>query len=630
MVHRRRSFLYIALTKCIGLLIVIAILPTSFTRAQSDRPHGIVINQINGSQFPLLEVTAQAVDEGINPLGEIDAESWQITIDGQPVSTTLTLKQAKTPVAVAIVVDTTARMADRNTPQRSRFRDQTDQINDLISRLPPDSSVSLISFNTETTVNFALQADGGGMRNALSTLAPQPADAPQEPYDLTNAIKVGLRELQGVTDRPRGLFVFAAGAPNADIDPVDIESVLDTMADNPPTLTFISLGSDVEGKFDTAPANPLALARAAQSLSANYLAFFAEDFNQTSQLLSAVHESFDRFIARDQWQVLEFRAGVLTPGEHKLQLSIKDTLAERDFSVGLVPPQISLAPLSAPVTNTVTFKVQVDYAQTPLTRVEYILNNVPVGASDKAPDYAFTLDLTDPASQQQFPANAEYSLFAAATDANNQASRSAPITIEIAPIPVQETWFNRYIVWISAGATLLMLAVSWLIIALVRRKKRPKRTVVLEPSTTHSPRPVVSDPIFEATAEYGMVQATEEFLNPAAPARPLWRLRVFDGGAAQLYPFEDRQMMIGKDSRHPVPVMNRWASRNHATLALSQKGVELTDLESRNGTFIGIGNERRRLSPNEPTLIDLGDVFWIGPEGKVELLEDEHDTVNHR
>jgi len=582
-----------------------------------------VINQINTSQFPLLEVTAQALDEGVNLLGEIEAERWQVTIDGQPLSNTLTLKKSKTPVAVAVIVDTTARMADRNTPQRSRFRDQTDQVNDLISRLPPESSVSLISFNTETTINFALSADGGGMRNALSTLALQAADAPQEPYDLTNAIKVGLRELETVTDRPRGLFVFAAGAPNSDIDTVDIEGVLNTMAANPPTLTFISLGSDAEGKFDTDPANPVAIARAAQSLSANYLGFFAEDFNQTSQLLSTIHDAFDRFAARGQWQVLEFRAGVLTPGEHKLQLSIDDTVAERDFSVGQVPPQISLAAPAAAITNTATFTVQVDYAQTPLTRVEYILNNVPVGSSDTAPDYAFTLDLTDPANQQQFPPNAEYSLFAAATDANSQSSRSAPVAVVIAPIPLEESSFNRYIIWIAAGATVLTLGLIWLVIALLRRKKRPRRTVVLEPSATHSPKAVVSDPVFEETAEYGLVQTTEEYLNPATAARPLWRVRVFDGVAAQVYPFDDRQMMIGKDSRHPVPVMNRWASRNHATLAVSQQGVELTDLESRNGTFVGIGSERRRLSPNEPTLIDLGDVFWIGPEVKVELLEEE-------
>ena len=628
MVRSGSSILNNGLFKLLGLLIAISLLPASFTRAQADQPQGVVINQINTSQFPLLEVTAQAVDEGVNPLGEIEAENWQIAIDGQPISNTLALKKAKTPVAVAIVVDTSARMADRNTPQRSRFRDQTDQVNDLISRLPPDSLVSLVSFNTETTVNFALQADGGGVRNALTTLALAAPDAPQEPYDITNAVKVGLRELEPAADKPRGLFVFAAGAPNADIDTVDVEGVLDTLGDNPPTLTFISLGSDEEGKFDKDPANPISIARAAESLQANYQAFFAEDFNQTSQLLKDLHESFDRFASRGQWQVLEFQAGVLTPGEHKLTVSIGDAQAERDFSVGQVPPQISLAPLAAPITNTATFTVRLDYVQTPLTRVEYILNNVPVGSSDKAPDYAFTFDMTDPANQQQFPPNQEYSLFAAATDATNQAGRSAPVTVAIAPLPVQESLLRRYIVWIAAGATLLTLGLGWLLFVLLLRRKRPSRTVVLTPSTTNSPRPVTSDPIFEETAEYGLVQATEEYINAAAPSRPLWRVRVFDGGTSQTYPFKDRQLMIGKDSRHPVPVMNRWASRNHATLAVSQQGVELTDLESRNGTFIGA--ERRRLAPNEPTRLDLGDVFWIGPEVKVELVEEDHDTANRR
>src|SRR6476661_603010 len=108
MVRSGPSILNNGVFKLLGLLIAISLLPASFTRAQTDQPQGVVINQINTSQFPLLEVTAQAVDEGVNPLGEIEAENWQIAIDGQPISDTLALKKAKTPVAVAIVVDTSA------------------------------------------------------------------------------------------------------------------------------------------------------------------------------------------------------------------------------------------------------------------------------------------------------------------------------------------------------------------------------------------------------------------------------------------------------------------------------------------------------------------------------------------
>ncbi len=584
----------------------------------AEPPQHISINHISTEQLPQLAISAQALDASGNRIGDIAPEAWQVAIDGQPLSGTLALPNQRTPVAVAIVVDTSARMSDNNTPQRSRFRDQIDQVNNLISRLPPDSQVSLISFNSATSVSFALQADGGGVRNALNTLTLQAADAPQAPYDITNAIKAGLRELAGVNDKPRGLFLFAAGAPETDIDTVEIAAVLSTLADNPPTLTFISLGSDSEGTFERDPANPLSIARAAQSLAANYVEFFAEDFDQTSASIKQMHTMFDAFVSRSQWQVLQVQAGVLTPGDHTLQLAIGAATAEHSFSVGQVPPHVRLVAPSAPLTNTATFTVQIDYAQAPVTRVEYILNNVPIGASEQAPNFPFTFDLTDPFNQQQFPANSEYSLFAAATDAAQQTSRSAPVTIKLAPAPGQAAWLWRYSMPVAIGTALLVAGLIWLLL----RKKRPSKTVVLAQSTTNSRKPQSVDPVFQATEEYSNIpQATAEYIYAALASQPAWQLRVFDGSTAQIYPVKERQVMIGKDSRHAIPVLNHWASHNHATLTISNNGVELTDLQSRNGTFVGIGSERRRLDPNVPMPINLDTVFWIGPEVKVELLE---------
>ncbi|HYF62431.1 MAG TPA: hypothetical protein VD886_06430, partial [Herpetosiphonaceae bacterium] len=77
MVHRRPSLFRGAFASRISLLLVLALLPASLAFAQDQEPQGIVINQISASQFPLLEVNAQAVDAGVNPLGEIEAENWQ-------------------------------------------------------------------------------------------------------------------------------------------------------------------------------------------------------------------------------------------------------------------------------------------------------------------------------------------------------------------------------------------------------------------------------------------------------------------------------------------------------------------------------------------------------------------------
>jgi DNA-binding NtrC family response regulator len=67
------------------------------------------------------------------------------------------------------------------------------------------------------------------------------------------------------------------------------------------------------------------------------------------------------------------------------------------------------------------------------------------------------------------------------------------------------------------------------------------------------------------------------------------------------------ELTIGRDLLCNVRVDDAGVSRHHATLRIGAK-LELVDLGSRNGTLIG----DRRVSPNEPVEVSMGDAIRIG------------------
>ncbi len=82
--------------------------------------------------------------------------------------------------------------------------------------------------------------------------------------------------------------------------------------------------------------------------------------------------------------------------------------------------------------------------------------------------------------------------------------------------------------------------------------------------------------------------------------------------------------------------MHHAVSRDHARLVFINGAVQITDLGSLNGTFIGkqqqrrgllwrlllqirtggtlAGKQKQRLAPHTPALLAPGEVFWIGPD----------------
>ena len=105
--------------------------------------------------------------------------------------------------------------------------------------------------------------------------------------------------------------------------------------------------------------------------------------------------------------------------------------------------------------------------------------------------------------------------------------------------------------------------------------------------------------------------------SSAQRAGEMVQVSVVAGAPPQSYQLlPGRPLMIGRHAGHDIALNSQRVSRDHAPLLLLKGGqLQLSDLGSTNGTFVG--RERRRLAPNAPEPLAPGDLFWIGPEIKL-------------
>lgn len=83
-------------------------------------------------------------------------------------------------------------------------------------------------------------------------------------------------------------------------------------------------------------------------------------------------------------------------------------------------------------------------------------------------------------------------------------------------------------------------------------------------------------------------------------------VRIYPAGVSgSLIPLSFRRMTIGRDQSCTIEINDDFMSRTHATFELTENGYQVTDANSRNGTFV---NDRRVTSQ----LLQLGDQIRMG------------------
>jgi len=95
-------------------------------------------------------------------------------------------------------------------------------------------------------------------------------------------------------------------------------------------------------------------------------------------------------------------------------------------------------------------------------------------------------------------------------------------------------------------------------------------------------------------------------------ALPALEVVVWDGRERRVWPVRSRQITVGRDPGCDVCIASGWVSGLHARLALIGDRLEITDMESTNGTMVG--EPGRRLTPGAPEPLEPGEIVRVGPQ----------------
>lgn len=148
------------------------------------------------------------------------------------------------------------------------------------------------------------------------------------------------------------------------------------------------------------------------------------------------------------------------------------------------------------------------------------------------------------------------------------------------------------------GAALAALAGG----ALWRRRRHPRPAPRPALPHPHAPRPLTTP--FRAadlpTDRHGQAVTLS------------YRLVVSGPGGRAAHALGLGQWAIGRDPACAIVIDHPLLSALHARLSIAADRIELTDLDSTNGT--AVGPARRRLAPDTPEPLDLDEIFWLGPD----------------
>ena len=131
------------------------------------------------------------------------------------------------------------------------------------------------------------------------------------------------------------------------------------------------------------------------------------------------------------------------------------------------------------------------------------------------------------------------------------------------------------------------------------RRRRPARRVAPAPKLLGAPR--------RRGAELTTARRSAGPRTASRLSMVLW-----DGRERRVYPLTQRHCTLGRDPGCDISIASEWVSGLHARISLVGERVEITDLESTNGTMIG--DQGRSLVAGVPELLPVGELVLIGPE----------------
>lgn len=610
----------------IVLLCLAALLAApAAARGQSGGANRLVIVDADAADLPALSVTLGLFDERGQPQGDVRPEEVALSIDGRPITATLELAPAPRELAVVVVADFSAAMADEPRPGGARVDAMVEQIKRMLELLEPEKTpVSLVTFADTAQVAFDWSREGAELRATLDALRsrPLPAPNPEAPYALADAVRLGLAQFAktapqlDLAGRPRALFVYAAGAPGRALDGVALRGEIDALglASNPPATTLVAMAGGTPGEFNAQPGNPESLAQLAAGLpNARALPYFALDPNELILQRNTLDGHYMQVVGAQQLFRLAPRAdtldaatlAALAVGRHRIEVTARGASASVVVAFPVVPPTARLELPAQVLQNRVPIGVEVLYAQRPVRQVEYFLDDRSLGVALAGPAFVHEVDVNSLAANGWPPgtpldAGRPYHLAAVVTDVEGLTRHVDGGTVTLVP-PAPEA---RPIPLLLVAALLALLGVAAGLALSLWRRQPPARPVVS----------LAAPSVFDGLSDKTVVALPRSAAPAAGGSEP--RVSVVEGAAPRTYQLATgRQCIVGREVPHGIAVEHHQVSRNHARVALVPGGMEIVDLGSANGTFVGEG--RRRLKPHQAELLRSGEPFWVGPEVKL-------------
>src|SRR5258705_598047 len=132
--------------------------------ALADDPIRIVISRVDAGDFPTVRLVASVVDASGKPVRGLRAEDLQLRERNQPTSARVTLATLVSPVALALVVDTSGSMSGRP------LADAKAAIATMISALGANDQVAIVAFNATVRTVQPLTGDKARAMAAIGSI----------------------------------------------------------------------------------------------------------------------------------------------------------------------------------------------------------------------------------------------------------------------------------------------------------------------------------------------------------------------------------------------------------------------------------------------------------------------------
>lgn len=605
-----------------------------YLHAQSQSSLRVI--SVDTSRAPQIEITvdytlANGQPTASEPQFSVQSANKPLTIKG--------VERKRIPINVAIVTDLSAHMSDQGAPYTTRFQNMLPLVQDLVSQLQASTNyVSLVTVSESVRLPHPLTNDLQAIVNTLNRgnpdliFEPLPLRGanPNAEYPLYEGIRNGIAQLVTGEVRPRVLVIFASGGIESSAMNQLREEIDLARADNAPIKVLIfSFGS--ENSYTTFPAGTTALDDLATELNGTLIDIGSELPSIATRAL--IDAQFEAILQRGEQWVISANAGNVPAGTATIQVAVDGTMGEYTFENPAVAPSVSITASTTSWQGEVILTVSEQIAQAPITQVQYLLDNYPIGESATASNgYAHTINSTERTFLKRFPPG-EHSLVAAITDERGMQSRSEPITVTVLEVPGPN--FADYWWVLLLLVVIVVLAVVSIMVVRKRRNTSPSRVrtnqVYTPPAPVEEEEPTTrhSEPDLRKTQVLNDDEATKRLEDDEKTARytsggtsnKRWTLHILEGADRTTYDLQgQRHYDLGRPARnhHPhIPINNALVSRTHATLERLVNELELVVFETENGTFLG--EERRPLKANERVQLQSGDVFWLSPQVKLRV-----------